>query len=184
MSRTLLIALIVLGGWWWLRTPDGLPLEPEGSGLRMGDYRITTLQDDFELTARVLGYERYRSGREADLSPLDLALGWGPMAEPEIAAQFSIRQANRWYYWRTDALPIPRREVETHSANMHMIPADEGVRDQLLALGEGNLIVLSGKLVRVDASDGWHWVSSLTREDTGNGACEVVLVERVSVLAR
>ena len=27
---------------------------------------------------------------------------------------------------------------------------------------------------KIDAADGWHWRSSLTREDDGNGACELV----------
>jgi hypothetical protein len=31
------------------------------------------------------------------------------------------------------------------------------------------------------APDGWRWRSSLTREDTGAGACELVWVERIAV---
>jgi hypothetical protein len=31
------------------------------------------------------------------------------------------------------------------------------------------------------APDGWRWRSSLTREDVGNGACELVWVERIEV---
>lgn len=43
------------------------------------------------------------------------------------------------------------------------------------------VLQLAGKLVRVDAPDGWHWQSSLTREDTGHGSCELVYVESVIV---
>ena len=32
---------------------------------------------------------------------------------------------------------------------------------------------------RMRAPDGWRWRSSLTREDTGAGACELVWVERI-----
>ena len=184
MRKWLLLALLA-GVWWWLRQPDTLPLEQHGSQqtltYTMGAYRITPLQNNFFISARVLGSERYFSGREADLSPIDLALGWGPMADPDIIRQFTIRQSNRWYFWRTDKLPIARRDVEINSANMHMIPANDDVARQLLALNKGDFIELSGQLVRVDADDGWHWVSSLSREDTGQGACEVVLVESVRV---
>jgi hypothetical protein len=31
--------------------------------------------------------------------------------------------------------------------------------------------------VRVEAADGWSWTSSLTRDDTGPGACEVMWVD-------
>jgi hypothetical protein len=41
----------------------------------------------------------------------------------------------------------------------------------------GDQIRLRGYLVRVAASDGWQWRSSLTRDDTGAGACELVLLE-------
>ena len=43
------------------------------------------------------------------------------------------------------------------------------------------VVKLSGYLVQVNASDGWHWKSSLIREDTGNGACEVVYVKELVV---
>jgi hypothetical protein len=77
--------------------------------------------------------------------------------------------------------PIPRREIETQSANMHMIPADSRIEKTLKSIRPGQKIRLSGDLVEANASDGWHWKSSLTREDTGNGACEVIYVKSISV---
>jgi hypothetical protein len=38
-----------------------------------------------------------------------------------------------------------------------------------------------GYLVEVRGRDGFRWRSSLTREDTGNGACELVWVEKLDV---
>jgi hypothetical protein len=76
-------------------------------------------------------------------------------------------------------LPIPRREVETSSANMHLIPANDQVRQALDAISTGENIRLRGFLVEARAEDGWRWRSSLTREDTGNGACEIILVTEV-----
>ena len=45
------------------------------------------------------------------------------------------------------------------------------------------LIYLKGQLVEVKSSDGWTWRSSLSREDTGGGACELMLVEEVRVIS-
>ena len=146
--------------------------------LEFGQYSLRLLAE-FALEARVLARERYRMGREADLSPWDFALGWGRMAEPEIARQFTIRQSGRWYYWRTEQLPIPQREVEISSANMHLIPANDQVREALDRVNSDSTVSLRGFLVEARGEDGWRWRSSMSREDTGDGACELILVTDV-----
>ena len=136
----------------------------------------------FGLEARVLGREDYHFDAGAAVSPTDLALGWGPMADPQVLASISIRQSNRWYHWQVESFPIPRREIEIHSANMHMIPANAAVAATLADVRKGQRIRLSGQLVRVDGEDGFTWSSSLSREDTGNGACELIWIEQLSHL--
>jgi hypothetical protein len=39
------------------------------------------------------------------------------------------------------------------------------------------VVTLRGRLVEASGADGWRWRSSLTREDSGAGACELVLVD-------
>jgi hypothetical protein len=143
-------------------------------------YTITPLES-FEIEARVLSTKDYTFGREADLSPVDLALGWGKMSDEAILKDIKISQSNRFYYWHVDEFPIPRREIELQSANMHMIPADDAIEDTLKSIRSGQIVKISGYLVQINAGDGWHWKSSLTREDTGNGACEVVYVKALLV---
>lgn len=188
LQRLFKLTVWLAGLWlaWIVLTPS--PQMPQVSGdlaggqLQLGNHRLQALQP-FQLEeALVLGREDYRFDRGAQVSPTDLALGWGPMADPGISRQIEIRQSNRWYYWRADELPIPRREIERHSANMHMIPASAAVAATLDSLQEGARIRLSGQLVRVDGDDGFRWVSSLSREDTGSGACELVWVEELAVL--
>lgn len=135
----------------------------------------------FEVEARVLLKENYWLGREADLSPVDLALGWGRMSDSMVLKHFDFKQSGRFYYWQAGAFPIPRSEVETHTANMHMIPATNTVEKRLNDVRPGHVIKLRGFLAEVRADDGWHWRSSLTRNDTGDGACEVVWVENLEV---
>jgi hypothetical protein len=43
----------------------------------------------------------------------------------------------------------------------------------------GQTIALRGYLVELRAADGWQWRSSLTREDTGDGSCELMYVQAV-----
>ncbi|GHC08318.1 hypothetical protein [Thermomonas carbonis] len=131
----------------------------------------------FSIEARVLGREDYRIGREAEFSPTDLALGWGRMTEDAVLAQLKISQGGRWYRysWKHEP-PIPLGEIIRSSANMHMLPADDRVAAALGDVEAGERVRIDGWLVQVNSPDGWRWRSSLTREDSGGGACEVVYV--------
>lgn len=137
----------------------------------------------FSIDARVLSREDYSFGRESALSPTDLALGWGPMATPGLAGRLSISQSNRWYRygWRGTP-PLPPRDIARNSANMHMIPADTAAAAALRRIRAGDRIRIDGWLVQADAGDGWRWRSSLTREDVGGGACELVYVCAITPL--
>lgn len=145
------------------------------------DYKITPLAE-FHIKACVLSTESYYIDRESDISPVDLALGWGPMSDQSVIDRIDISQRNRWYHWSTDNYPIPRRQIEANSANMHMIPANDEIEDRLNQVIKGNLIELGGYLVFIEARDGWKWKSSLSRNDTGGGACEVIWVENFKIL--
>ena len=136
----------------------------------------------FDIKARVLSRKRYLLGRESDLAPIDLALGWGQMSDEQILENFSISQSGRWYWWRADPLPIIRQEVIRSSANMHLIPADDYVARQIKKARRGAIVQFTGYLVEVKGDDGWHWSSSLSREDSGDKACELVYVKDFEIL--
>ena len=150
------------------------------SQFQLKTYTIKPLQS-FEIEARVLSATHYTFDQEADLAPVDLALGWGQMSDESVLNQIDITQTNRFYYWHVDSFPIPRKAIETSSANMHMIPADSNVEKILKSIKAGQLVKISGYLVEATSGDGWHWKSSLTREDTGSGACELVYVKAIVV---
>ncbi len=186
-QRRLLFALALLAAFWfgWNQlhptlSPQQAQSQP-GGVYRLGRHTITPLEP-FSLEARVLGRENYRYDRGAQVSPTDLALGWGPMADPQVLARIDISQGNRWYRWHVDEFPIERRAIETHSANMHMIPANAEVAAELAQVEPGQRVALSGQLVRVDGDDGFHWLSSLSRDDVGDGACELVWLEKLRKL--
>src|SRR4249920_3106736 len=64
------------------------PLQSNDDG-RMPPFRLdnatVTPLAGFSLQARVLSREDYSLGTEAKYSPTDLALGWGPMANPAVS---------------------------------------------------------------------------------------------------
>jgi hypothetical protein len=162
-----------------IKQPLQVNMEP--TDFMMDDYRITR-RARFEINARVLSKEPYYMSREADLSPFDLALGWGVMSDQSVLDQIDISQSGRWYRTRFELPPpIPDQQIISNSSNMHMIPARDDIGRSLKKLREGDIITLRGYLVDVDHDSGWHWRTSMSRQDTGGGACEIVFVESLDI---
>ena len=143
-----------------------------------GEFTITPVAS-YKIRAKVLSRARYRSGKGGKLSPVDFALGWGKMSDESVLENIKIRQSRRWYYWEPGNQAISRKEISTHSSNHHILPANKTVRDKALKVKKGEIVEMSGYLVKVDGPKGWHWYSSTSRDDTGNGACEVFWVESI-----
>lgn len=138
----------------------------------------------FNIRARVMSAEAYRLDRGAHVSPIDLALAWGRLAEKGNYTRIEVSQSGRWFYTRwAGAPPLPLQEIELSAANMHMIPANEAVERTLKRVSRHDMVRLKGFLVAVNSPDGWEWRSSLSRSDTGDGACELVFVEAVEIEA-
>jgi len=135
------------------------------------------------LQARVLSREDYYLGTESEFSPTDLALGWGPMAEPNMAKKLNVTQSGRWfrYSWGSEGPPIELNEIISNSSNMHMVPANKAVADSLKNISPDDVVELDGWLVRIEKNNGWRWQSSLSRTDSGAGACELVYVCSIRV---
>jgi hypothetical protein len=199
VRAVLFSALAAAGLWqgfnrWQLRPvhpPDGpiAPADPLQTDLEetpvvttLGRWRLTP-RARYDITARILSREDYRFDRLSDLIPEDLALGWGPMSDNRVLSAFEIKQGARFYSWmpKQPDLPIPRQVVIEHSANTHVIPANSATRHQLARLRVGQVVHLTGFLVDGVRDDGTYIRTSMTRKDTGAGACEVVLVEQAEV---
>lgn len=193
MLAVALFAYIGWGGWNWFTNrpfhpPDGVlavedPLQtdvPGGEKVQVGRWTLT-VRANYRITARILARERYRFDTLSDLVPEDLALGWGPMSDNRILRSLDITQSNRFYFWQAPARsPIPRDSIIKHSANTHVIPQNPLIARQLSRLRPGQVVTLSGELVDGTRDDGVWIKTSLTRNDTGAGACEVLLVSDLS----
>lgn len=199
LRAILFTALLAAVAWqassrWQLRPvhpADGLiaPTDPLQTSLdvaptvtAVGRWRLTP-RARYDITARILGREDYHFDLLSDLIPEDLALGWGPMSDNRVLRAFEITQGARFYSWtpKQPNLPVSRQTVIEHSANTHVIPANPATRHQLARLRVGQVVHLTGLLVDGVRDDGAYIHTSLTRSDTGPGACEVFLVEQADV---
>ncbi len=191
-----ILVVFALGGAgnWWLHRPiaraagvlvDDEPHQSEPSSrepITHGDYQLTPLAD-YDIEARVLSREDYSIDAGSSLSPTDLAVGWKRMSDSAVIEQLDLSQSARFltYRWSRQP-PIPQTEIDTSAANMHMIPADGTIARQLGKIRQGAIVRLRGQLVEAKRGDGFQWRSSLTRNDTGAGACELFLVDSIEQL--
>lgn len=189
-----LVAALFGAGRWVLHRPithsagvlvqvDPEQTEPASQApITRGDYLLTPLAD-YDIEARVLSREDYSIDAGSDLAQTDLAVGWKRMSDSAVIDQLEIEQSARFFTYRwPDAPPIPAREIERSAANMHMIPADDGVARDLQKVRKGSIVRMRGHLVAARRNDGFQWRSSLTRNDTGGGACELFLVDSIELL--
>lgn len=193
MKRLLVLLLVLALIGWWLSPPAGRSRAPgvlapeapvqvdlhDAAVLEHEGFRLTPLAK-FSINARVLSREDYRFDAESALSPMDLALGWGRMSDTAVLERLDIRQSVRFYSYRwADMPPLPPAEIVESSANMHMVPANSAVARQLEKVRKGDVVQLEGFLIEARRNDGWYWRSSLTRKDSGAGACELLYVTSV-----
>ena len=107
MRPFLFIGAVIFSLYWFLpgseiaRAPGVLaPDEPVQRELftssfhEQNGYRIAPLAT-FDIRARVISAARYRFGREADLAPVDLVLGWGALSDTNVLKQISFSQSGR-----------------------------------------------------------------------------------------
>jgi hypothetical protein len=143
-------------------------------------------------TYKITGYAAETSRKLLDewdfAVPMDVALVWGPVADPAVLHHLKFHLSERYvsYWYDAGTPPSAVGQLPSHVANNHLIPASEEVADELARISIGDLVTLQGKLVDVDIDDArgrrvFHARTSLSRNDVGSGACEIVWVESVGV---
>jgi hypothetical protein len=156
------------------------PIELEAKG-----HRITLHP---RASYRITGYAAETSRELLDewdfAVPMDLALVWGPVADPTVLRHLKFHLSGRYVsYWYDGQTPRAAvGALPSHVANHHLIPASDEVADVLADVRIGDLVRLQGKLVDLEIRDPaarlvFKARTSLTRTDVGSGACEVFYVE-------
>jgi hypothetical protein len=148
-----------------------------------GDFHLKPLAR-FTLDARLLHSRVYRFDPGARLVPVDLAVGWGSMSDQQVLDRLHITQSMRffWYEYQNPP-PIPKDQIINHATNIHIIPSTPELAASCKSLRCGTLIHLSGELVEATGPRIGTWRSSLSRTDSGNGACELLYLEEMGLLS-
>ena len=150
---------------------------------------LITYKYEYEIEGVVVHTNRHHGfGMEDQLSPIDVALAWGDVAEYNDRIDFNWSQRGRFLYWNVKKasdleLVGDVASVTRQVSNNHLIPANPDIRSQIKRILPGDHIKLVGYLVDVDSfgKDGANfcWYSSTVRNDTGDGSCELIFVTDV-----
>ena len=169
------------------QAPLQTPLEdlPFQFSYRNHDYEVKTFAD-YELWGVIVSHNNI-SGvgdiyHDADsLDTKDICVLWGGNTARDDYLRVSF-SSGAWtcYYEYPAGVTFNASEV----SNNHLITDSPVIRKQIDGLRRGDQVHLRGRLVGYrDRLWGNFWRnSSLTRADSGNGACEVVFVDDIEVL--
>ena len=146
---------------------------------------ITPLAD-YKISGRVVSKRHYYNDWLSKLSPVDLAIAWGVFSSRKYDSNISYWHSDRYYSYRYKGnFEGDPSTVGTHSANEHLIPANTKIAKVLKSIKKNEIVEITGQLVNVEWLDkktgAQTFTTSLTRDDTGAGACEVIYVTRVKI---
>jgi hypothetical protein len=140
---------------------------------------------EYQISGVVVSKEFYSSDWESKISPMDLAIVWGKLAEPDFDRYITYSQRNRWYFYTyKSGSPFDNSFVISHSGNNHIIPANENIHEAVKTIKEKDKVVLVGFLVNLKGTyEGQTvtWNTSLSRTDTDHGSCELFYVTKVRI---
>ena len=82
----------------------------------------------YKASVMVMSKESYSYGWMGKVVPIDLALAWGKLTEPQYDKYIDYSQSDRWYFFEYEPeSPLDGGYIGRHSANNHIIPATENI---------------------------------------------------------
>lgn len=198
MWRWIVLGILVLGGamHWFVHRPihyqPGVILAPndpiqtllpeDQPSILYHDFELYPLAE-YDIEGRAITITRYYLDEFSKVAPYDLGIGWGVMSEENNLQQYGYYQNGRWMMYDAPKKEpdVDRTTASSHASNMHLIPADNTVLQKIAGIRPGSIVHLQGYLVRIQQGSHVFAKSSLSRTDTGDGACEIMYVETITV---
>jgi hypothetical protein len=155
-------------------------------------YELTPVYD-YEISALVVNrfdYTLFTIYKRDSVFPLDLCVIWGSNVKSGVYkdSDLSFSQDMRFcfYEWRGDIV-FNSNEI----SNNHLVINDEAILKIAKKIRGGDQIKIKGKLVNVKAEnvgsagkydpEEFSMNTSVVRNDTGAGACEIIYVESLEI---
>ena len=149
---------------------------------------VTLFSDTaYSVSAKVESVTAY-DDTMGDFMTYDLLLAWGILAEEDVDAKLSWEQADRRGTvsgsLSASGGDIDADYVISHVSNSHVIAANHSIAAAFATIRAGDVVRIDGRLVDIKMVEGnqvYNISSSKSRTDQGDGACEVILVDRIRI---
>lgn len=144
---------------------------------------------DYELWGLVVSHNEisaftdiYHTASSVDIK--DLCVIWGDNISSSDYQKISFSSEPFSCQYHTNSPVVLRTFERMQFANNHLLAGDDAVRERIRRTHVGSQIHLKGRLVNYYPERQSEAVrkTSTSRKDTGNGACEVVLVDEFEIL--
>ena len=146
--------------------------------------KITKLAK-YDITGIVIAKEYFYYGEGANkISKQDLALCWGPAVNyiDDISVLIGANDRRVEYSISGEFYEKFKEKANHYISNNHIIPINNKVSKIVEKAKKGDKIQLVGYLVFCQG-DNWSWgPSSMSLTDSGDGACEIFLVESATII--
>ena len=166
--------------------------EPEQTATQRSPFTVTVNRQthtitplfNYEISGLVVSCEfckmlaDYRSDY---LNVMDAGLIWGSNLNPDVYSKIKFYTDGVWLRYRTFDDDAWRKFDENKLSNNHLLCTDPALKEKIRALKRGDLVTIKGCLVSYTFPNGSRG-SSTVRTDRGNGACETIWVDRLTIL--
>ncbi|MCU0679203.1 MAG: hypothetical protein MUC28_02010 [Planctomycetes bacterium] len=129
----------------------------------------------------------YMHKRYDPFNSQDICVVWGDNVKSDLYKKIEFSHGEFTCFYRTKDQAAYRAFNPAQLANNHLVPGNEAVARVIKRVKIGDQVYLAGYLTNniiTNPSGGQtSRTSSVTRADTGNGACEVVYVKDFKILA-
>ncbi len=139
----------------------------------------------YRITGKVVAVQQIRD-RGSWMSAADVGIAWGKMADPDVDEYVRYGQRGRFlYYFPRPGLPVSIKYLQRHTSNNHILTTSNSMLNVVKNLIPGDEVTFDGYLVKLSGTGRrghrFSWESSMRRTDTGDGACEIMYIERIWV---
>ncbi len=115
----------------------------------------------------------------------DLCVIWGNNVNSEIYQKLKF-SSDSWTCWvSSDSYAIWEKFNMNQLSNNHLLVEDEQIKKKLMSTEIGDHVQIKGMLVSYkNLNNGYQRASSITRNDTGNGACETIFITSFKLIKK
>ncbi len=114
----------------------------------------------------------------------DICVIWGANLNDSILEGIRFSSGNWTCFYETKDRDTWESFNPVFFSNNHLITENKALASKILAAGKGDQIRISGYLSNYTHNKGFFRNTSVTRQDTGQGACEIIYVTEFQIIKR